>query len=240
MDSLGSDSDEERVDEMPHADETLHSHVTSPPRTKRTDRPTQQQTTTTNAPDWKATIPLRVHSIHGSKWTPQLDPELARRLHQEVVDEFPETFADKLPPFKGPRPGAPRHRIILKDPDKSINGRMFQLPERFLNHLAEFLQEHIAAGRIRPSSSNMAAGTWMIPKPKDLTAMPRVVHDYRMLNENTVKDHTPLPRQDQILRRLCLAKILGFLDCPTAFYQIYMEEDSIRTIVFKISFDIFE
>jgi hypothetical protein len=212
----------------------------TPSQIKRTDRPTQQQTTATNAPDWKATISLRIHSIHGSTWTPQLDPELARQLHQEVVDEFPETFADKLPPFKGPRPGAPRHRIILKDPDKSINDRMFQLPERFLNHLAEFIQEHITAGRIRPSSSNMTAGTWMISKPKDLTAIPRVVHDYRMLNENTIKDHTPLPRQDQILRRLCLAKILGFLDCPTAFYQICMEEDSIHAIVFKISFDMFE
>jgi hypothetical protein len=147
---------------------------------------------------------------------------------------------NKLLPFKGPRPGAPRHRIILKDPDKSINDRIFQLPERFLNHLAEFLQEYIDTGRIRPSSSNMTTGTWMIPKPKDLTAMPRVVYDYRILNENTVKDHTPLPRQDQILHRLYQALILGFLDCPTVFYQIYMEEDSIRTTVFKTPFGIFE
>jgi hypothetical protein len=147
---------------------------------------------------------------------------------------------NKLPPFKGPRPGASRHRIILKDPDKSINGRIFQLPERFLNHLAEFLQEHIDAGRIRPSSSNMATGTWMIPKPKDLIAMPHVVHDYRMLNENMVKDHIPLPCQDQILRRLYQAAVLGFLDYPTVFYQIYMEEDSIPTTAFKTPFDIFE
>jgi hypothetical protein len=86
----------------------------------------------------------------------------------------------------------------------------------------------------------MAAGTWMIPKPKDLIAMPRVVYDYRILNENTVKDHIPLPRQDQILRHLYQALILGFLDYPTAFYQIYMEEDSIHTTVFKTPFDIFE
>ena len=101
MDSLGSDSDEEHVDGIPHAegiapadrlphtdgmpypdgtshvDETSHSHVT-PPRTKRTDYPMQRQTTPTNEPDWKATAPLRVHSIHGSKWTPQLNPELAQ------------------------------------------------------------------------------------------------------------------------------------------------------------------
>jgi hypothetical protein len=147
---------------------------------------------------------------------------------------------NKLLSFKGPYPGAPRHRIILKDPDKSINDRIFQLPERFLNHLAEFLQEYIDTGRIRLSSSNMTTGTWMIPKPKDLTAIPRVVYDYRMFNENTVKDHIPLPRQDQILYHLYQAVILGFLDYPTAFYQMYMEEDSIPTTAFKILFDIFE
>jgi hypothetical protein len=38
----------------------------------------------------------------------------------------------------------------------------------------------------------MTAGTWMISKLKDLIAMPRVVYDYRMLNENTVKDYTLL------------------------------------------------
>jgi hypothetical protein len=86
----------------------------------------------------------------------------------------------------------------------------------------------------------MAAGTWMIPKPKDLTAMPRVVHDYRILNENTVKDHIPLPRQDQILRRLYQVVVLGFLDYPTVFYQIYMEEDSIPATAFKTPFGMFE
>jgi hypothetical protein len=86
----------------------------------------------------------------------------------------------------------------------------------------------------------MTTGIWMIPKPKDLAAMPRVVHDYRMLNENTVKDHTPLPRQDQILYYLYQIAVLGFLDYPTVFYQIYIEEDSIPATAFKIPFDIFE
>jgi hypothetical protein len=147
---------------------------------------------------------------------------------------------NKLPSFKGSYPGMSYHRIILKDPDKSINDRMFQLPERFLNHLAEFLQEYIDAGRIRPSSSNMTTGTWMIPKPKDLIAIPCMIYDYRILNENTVKDHIPLPHQDQILYRLYQSLILGFLDYPTVFYQIYIEEDSIRAMVFKTPFDIFE
>jgi hypothetical protein len=191
--------------------------------------------------DWEVAISNKIHSIHDNgKWTPQLDPELARRLHQEVIDEFPETFTNKLPSFKGPYPGTPYHRIILKDPDKSINDRIFQLPERFLNHLAEFLQEYIDAGRIRPSSSNMTTGTWMIPKPKDLIAMSYMVYDYRILNENMIKDHIPLPRQDQILYHLYQTMILGFLDYPTVFYQMDMEEDSIPATAFKIPFGIFE
>jgi hypothetical protein len=147
---------------------------------------------------------------------------------------------NKLSPFKGSYPGTPYHRIILKDPDKLINDHIFQLPERFLNHLAEFLQEYIDTGRISPLSSNMTIGIWMISKPKDLIAIPCVVYDYRIFNENMIKDHTPLPRQDQILYHLYQIIVLGFLDYPTVFYQIYMEEDSIPTTAFKTPFGIFE
>jgi len=46
----------------------------------------------------------------------------------------------------------------------------------------------------------------MIPKD-DPASMPRVVHDYRSLNSKTIKDHTPLTRQDDIIERLAMAKI---------------------------------
>jgi hypothetical protein len=183
--------------------------------------------------------PVIVQSVDGPLGQPNIAPELAQLLHDEVVSEFKDIFADKLPPRKPSKPGSPRHRIILKDPDKSINGRMFALPEKFLNHMLDFLEEHLAAGRIRPSSSNMAAGTWMIPK-EDKTVMPRVVHDYRALNENTVKDHTPIPRQDQILRRLAKSAIRGFVDCPTAYYQMDMEPDDVHKTAFKTPFGMFE
>jgi len=73
-----------------------------------------------------------------------------------------------------------------------MTGRLFALTEKFLNSMIDFLEEHLIARHIRPSKSQFAAGTWMIPK-KDPAAMPRVVHDYCALNENTVKDHIPLP-----------------------------------------------
>jgi hypothetical protein len=86
----------------------------------------------------------------------------------------------------------------------------------------------------------MTTGTYMISKSKDLIAISYMIYDYHILNENTVKDHTPLPHQDQILYHLYQISILGFMDYPIVFYQIYMEEDNIRATAFKIPFDIFE
>ena len=107
---------------------------------------------------------------------PTLRPVDARRYHEEAIKEFLDLFVDKLPPRNQRRinPNAPVHRIELKDPKKTINGRLFALPEKFLNSMIDFLEEHLLAGHIRPSKSQFAAGTWMIPN-KDPTAMPRIV-----------------------------------------------------------------
>jgi hypothetical protein len=79
------------------------------------------------------------------------------------------------------------------------------------DHVAmkRFLMEIVKAGR--PSH----------PNPTLCTVDPRVVHDYRALNElneNTVKDHTPLPRQDAILERMVRAFIRGKIDLKDTFY----------------------
>ena len=169
---------------------------------------------------------------------PTISLSEAAELNTRLMKEYPDVFTNKLP-CKPPHPKAPRHRIVLKDPDKSINGRLFSLPERYLNSMLDFIDEQLEAGRIRPSSSNMAAGTWMIPK-KDSNAIPRVVHDYRQLNENTVKDHTPLPRQEDIIRPMARAKIRGKMDMPMSYYQLGMHEDDIHKTAFKTPFGMFE
>jgi hypothetical protein len=105
--------------------------------------------------------------------------------------------------------------------------------------MMEFLEEHLKAGRIRPSSSHIASGTWMIPK-EDPNVMPRVVHDYRAVNGNTVKDHTPLTRQDDIIEKLANAVVRGKIDLICAYYQILMEEADIHKTAFKTPFGLYE
>ena len=114
----------------------------------------------------------------------------ATELNKKYIYEFGDVFSDKLP-NKLPHPDAPRHRIVFEDDKMTVNGRMFRLPTRYWPLMMEFLEEHLKASRICPSSSHIASGTWMIPK-EDPDVMPQVVHDYRSVNANTVKDHTPL------------------------------------------------
>ena len=164
--------------------------------------------------------------------------EVAKQLHDQLIKEFHDVFTNKLP-SQPPPPNAPQHRIELIDEKKTINGRMYRVATRYWKKMNDFLQGHLQAKRIRPSSSHIASGTWMIPK-KDPLATPRVVHDYRDLNANTVKDHTPLPRQDEILELMAKAMIRGKIDLINAYYQIPMRECDIYKTAFKTPFGMFE
>ena len=67
----------------------------------------------------------------------------------------------------------------------------------------------------------------MVPR-KDPTDDPGIVHDYRQLNDNIVKDHTPIPRQDETIEMIARAKVCGKLDLPEAYYHIWMFPDDIH------------
>jgi hypothetical protein len=61
--------------------------------------------------------------------------------------------------------------------------------------------------------SSASSGTYRVMTTKTVvTVDSRVVHDYRALNENTIKDNTPLPRQDAILERMVWAFIWRKID----------------------------
>ena len=47
-----------------------------------------------------------------------------------------------------------------------------------------------------------------------------VIHDYCQFNDNIVKDHTPISRQDEIIKMIARTKVRGKLDLSEAYYQI--------------------
>ena len=83
--------------------------------------------------------------------------------------------------------------------------------------MIEFIDGHLKASCIHLSSSHIAAGMLMVLKDKS-NGMLRVVHNYRVFNVRTVKDHTPFPQQDNIIEYLARAIIYGKIDLVCAYY----------------------
>jgi len=118
-------------------------------------RPTQQETSVAsrNHADPTRTTPTQQKSSSAGMAqadAPTITPEAAKKHHAERIKEFSEVFNHKAPTLNSHnRPkDAPYHRIQLKDPNKSIHGRMFALPEWHMNWMIEFIEHHLLAGHI--------------------------------------------------------------------------------------------
>ncbi|KAJ3991564.1 hypothetical protein F5050DRAFT_1538048, partial [Lentinula boryana] len=83
--------------------------------------------------------------------------------------------------------------ITLKDASKVFQTRGYASPRKFKDAWNTLIQQHLDAGRIRPSNSPYSSPAFLVPKA-DPTVLPRWVNDFRLLNANTVPDRFPLPR----------------------------------------------
>lgn len=129
---------------------------------------------------------------------------------------FSKTRATTLPPL------CPYDCAIELPPGTSPpRGRLYSLspPER--EAMDEYIQEALAAGIIRPSSSPAGAGFFFVAK-KDGSLRPCV--DYRGLNEVTVKNRYPLPLMSSAFELLQGASIFSKLDLRNAYHLVRKRE----------------
>jgi hypothetical protein len=136
------------------------------------------------------------------------------------------------------------HRIRLKDPTKVNNGKGYAAPKKYQESWKRLLDEHLMAGRLRPSSSEYASPAFCVPKyiggVPDLTVDPRWVNDYRALNSNTVRDNFPLPRVDDILADCGKGKIFGKMDMTNSFFQTRVHPDDIHLTAVRTPWGLYE
>ncbi|GAA5989911.1 hypothetical protein JCM11641_002808 [Rhodosporidiobolus odoratus] len=168
------------------------------------------------------------------------EKEMAERAALVMAD-YQDLFPDVLPALtrdylERTRTG---HKIKFVDSSKTRNQRGFSVPRKWRERWKKMLDEHIAAGRLRSSTSPFASAAFIIPK-KDPQADPRWVNDYRHLNSNTVKDRTPLPVPDVVLSDAALAKYWGKIDMTNAFFQTPMDKDDIAKTAIKTPWGLFE
>ena len=161
---------------------------------------------------------------------------LRKRVLAEHADVFPDKLPPGLPPGRGHelhielRPGArPPHR---------------QPPRRNQKHAAfeaQWIRDMLANGHIKHSQSEYAAPHFYVDKPDSATTGEyRAVTDYRLLNDQTVKNRYPLPRADQLFDKLARAKYFSKIDLRTGFYQILIAEKDRHKTAFVTSQGLFE
>jgi hypothetical protein len=103
--------------------------------------------------------------------------------------------------------------------------------------LMEKLRQYINAGWWIPKTAAQAAPLLCIPKK---TGKLRTVVDCRQRNDNTVKDVTPFPDQDQIRMDVARATFRSKIDLSNAYEQVRIEPDDVPKTAFATVFGTFE
>ena len=136
--------------------------------------------------------------------------------YHDFREVFSKAKATSLPPHR------PYDCSIDLMPGTSPpKGRLYSLsgPER--GSMESYINDSLAAGIIRPSSSPAGAGFFFVGK-KDKTLRPCI--DYRGLNDVTIKNRYPLPLISSAFELLQGAMIFTKLDLRNAYHLVRIRE----------------
>lgn len=155
-------------------------------------------------------------------------------LRERWMEELRDIWGNrglKLPPLR-----EINHTIPLIDENKKYHYRLPKCPDSLKPQLSTKIKEYIAAGLWRPVHTHQAAPMMCLPK-KDLRL--RTVVDGRPRNENTVKDVTPFPDQDQIRLDVARARCRSKIDLTDAYEQVRVEPSDVWKTAFSTVYGTF-
>jgi len=110
-------------------------------------------------------------------------------------------------------------QIPLKAEAKEISLPPFHASPANREVINKQMDKWIQLGVIEPSKSPWAAPTFIVYR----NGKPRMVIDYRKLNEMAISDEFPLPKQEDILQALEGSQWLSTLDALAGFTQLEVE-----------------
>ena len=109
--------------------------------------------------------------------------------------------------------------------------------EDHVKAIEEDIKQMLADKVIRPSMSPYSSEIVMVKKK---SGEYRMCIDYRQLNNYTIPDKYPLPKICDLLRSVKGAKYFVALDLRSGYWQIPMEEESVRFTAFRTPQGLFE
>jgi predicted aspartyl protease len=168
------------------------------------------------------------------------------------IDDLPEEFKEFADVFSEEKfKRIPDHRpydcaIDFKDgAELPKPARPIPLSPAESIALREYLDEEIAAGKIRPSKSPIASPCFFVKKPinpKNPGAVRqlRLVQDLRGVNAITKDDRFPMPLMEDLLDKIKDAKIFSKIDLRMGFNNIRIKEGDEWKTAFRTKEGLFE
>jgi hypothetical protein len=144
--------------------------------------------------------------------TSEVTMEIPVEYH-DLAKAFSKEEAEQLAPHRG----ALDHSIPLEEGSKPVFGPVYNLSEVELETLRKYINEQLAKGFIRPSTSPYGSPVLFVKKPSGAL---RLCVDYRALNKQTIKNRYPLPLISEMLDRVGKAKYFTKIDLRDAFNLI--------------------
>ncbi len=165
---------------------------------------------------------------------PALQAAELDQIRTHILDEYADLFQPVppvLPPFR-----EINHSIPLVDERKRYNYHLPRRPEALRTQLSDKIERYVQAGWWVPRAVDQAAPLLCVYK-KD--GRLRTVVDLRQRNDNTVRDVTPFPDQDQIRNDVARARYRTKLDMSDAYEQTRIAEEDVPKTAFATIFGTF-
>jgi len=151
----------------------------------------------------------------------------AHVFHDEEINDFKSTDVIE-------------HQILLED-NKPIRRPQYKTPFALKEEMKAQVENMLAKGVIRESSSPWSAPAILVPKKgPDGRPKYRFCVDFRGVNAATKFDPYPLPWFEQTTSILHGSKYFSILDCYSGFWQVPIKEQHKKRTGFTVPFGHYE
>jgi hypothetical protein len=132
------------------------------------------------------------------------------------------------------------HKIEMLPGYKPKAQRPYRIPQKLESEVDRQISHLLETNKIRPSCSPYAHPIVCVAKPHTSPVQVRICTDLRYLNEGSLADSYPLPRIDDLTRKIAPAKVITTLDLSSAFFQIPLRESDRYLTAFRTPKGLFE